>query len=742
LLKQVIDAGSDPAWREIKEQIDYMYASLDAALLPLKGETGFDAMLRDELANGKKLLFKPNLVNAMAIDARKHDGGAGYATCTPWPFVAAVMRWLHDRLGVSYHQMAVGEAATSMSTTAGGLSAALKMNFTREAVIEGRSGDVYAGWGFYFARRYLAETHDPSHTDDPMAGYDDSVAGNYLPPGRAMDRLPVYDLNRIQDIPGSGRRVKVKDASVFPEIKLHKAVIGGNPSDPEDMRNYPGSVIINVPKLKVHQVTLLTNAFKNLGIGLYPMEAAEDDDPQSKQWLYSAPRMDLPGMKTRLPHSIWVAEADEITGFPGKVRRTGGINGVMADIVRAVQDAGVRILSVSDGIEMINLDHTFSAMARRTPEGYILASLDAVALDVVASRYMFKTIPVAEARKLIKEGKATSEYLQRVPLPTVEGPNIVTKEGIDSPISRDTAFAYAESRGTGRRACHVVGEDLWHGGRLATVEGHLGRVVDGIFDELVTRTLYYDQTKLLWDLQVTTLAWARATDQLTGSDYEREFLDEYDEDGDGVIHFEDTGKRGSSDFMAFGAAYNNHITASEVWGRLHGFFMFRTNMMRWADIKLNAERTDFLKPFQEIMAGVTAMAMSQMDVEMPDPIFPTITWGKGKWPSIQGAYYVMNGTSIFGRGFPMAMTSDSLYGVALQYAYRVHRGNGSADPALSPNPTEYVKAIEAGSKTLPFTLYVPEGFGKLMGKPVPNIEETTDPKKVLHAEFAGGVEVW
>jgi hypothetical protein len=194
--------------------------------------------------------------------------------------------------------------------------------------------------------------------------------------------------------------------------------------------------------------------------------------------------------------------------------------------------------------------------------------------------------------------------------------------------------------------------------------------------------------------------------------------------------------------MAFGAAYNNHITASEVWGRLHGFFMFRTNMMRWADIKLNAERTDFLKPFQEIMAGVTAMAMSQMDVEMPDPIFPTITWGKGKWPSIQGAYYVMNGTSIFGRGFPMAMTSDSLYGVALQYAYRVHRGNGSADPALSPNPTEYVKAIEAGSKTLPFTLYVPEGFGKLMGKPVPNIEETTDPKKVLHAEFAGGVEVW
>jgi hypothetical protein len=54
---------------------------------------------------------------------------------------------------------------------------------TTEAVIEGKAGNFYGGWGFYFVRKYLAQTHDPSHKDDPMKGYDESVAGTYIPRG-------------------------------------------------------------------------------------------------------------------------------------------------------------------------------------------------------------------------------------------------------------------------------------------------------------------------------------------------------------------------------------------------------------------------------------------------------------------------------------------------------------------------------------------------------------------------------
>ncbi len=53
---------------------------------------------------------------------------------------------------------------------------------TTEAVIEGRSGDIYGGWGFFFVRRYLADTHAPGHTDDPMSGYQESISGTNLPP--------------------------------------------------------------------------------------------------------------------------------------------------------------------------------------------------------------------------------------------------------------------------------------------------------------------------------------------------------------------------------------------------------------------------------------------------------------------------------------------------------------------------------------------------------------------------------
>ena len=748
LLKEVIDAGSDSAWREIKQRTDYTYACLDAALSPVCDETGFEAMLRDELARGKKLLLKPNLVNPMCIDPREHGAGLGYSTCTAWPFVAAVMRWLHDTLGISYHQMALGEAATAMSAASGYFTQLRGKTVTREAVIEGWSGDFYGGWGFYFVRKYLSETHDPSRDDDPMKGYDDSIDGNYVPPGKAMDRLPVYDLNRIQDVPGSGRKVPIADGANFKEITLHKAIIGGDPSNADDMRDYPGCVLINLPKMKVHNIALFTNAVKNLGIGLYPMEAAAGSDPSNTGWMYSSPRRAIPGMKTGIPHVVWTADVDEESGRPTSVRKTAGINGTMVDIIKAVMGQGVRILSVVDAIEAINFDHTMTTTAERVPEGYVFASLDVLALDVLCARYMFNTVPLAEARRLVDEGGAPSEWLQRVPLPVVEGPNIVTAEGFDSPLSRHVFFDYAEKRGIGGQAYRVVGRDVWQGGRLVSLQGHLGKVSDGAFSEMITSALYYDRSKLLWDLQTTVMAYARANDALTGSSFHRQFLDAFDENGDGVIDYEETGKKGIVDFQLYAGAYGVHLLGSEQYGGLRGFFVGRTNALRWADAGLNVDGLDFLKEYLESSLAMVGLMLSQMEMEGADPVFPTMTWGKGKWPSIQAARFLAIGTMIYGMGFPFMTTIDSLYGVALQYADKAFNGSaytGDFETMSDPVSTlamEYIQAVDGGAQPLPFLLYVPVGYGQVLGKQMPNVQETEEAWKMLRVEFAGGVESW
>lgn len=748
LLKEVIDRADETAWQAIVQRIDYTYGCLDGALTPLREETYLGEMLRSELAAGRKLLLKPNLVLPVCIDPQEHGRGLGYATCTAWPFVAAVIRWLHDRMDVSYHQMALGEAATAMASAAGYATRLFGRPVTREAIIEGRVDDFYGGWGFYFVRKYLAESHDPSHQDDPMRGHDDSVAGNYLPPGQAMDRLPVYDLNRIQDVPERGRRVPVPDGANFEAITLHKAVVGGEPSHQEDQRDYPGCVLVNLPKMKVHNIALFTNAIKNLGIGLYPMEAASDADLKSTRWLYSSPQMAVPGMKSRLPHQVWTASVDDQTGRPHSMRRTAGINGTMVDIIKAVQGQGVRILSIADAIETINIDHTVDAPAIRVPEGFVFAGLDVVSLDVLCARYMFNMLPMAEARQLVADGKARSEWLQRAPLPTVEGQNIVTAEGYDSPLSRHVLFDYAEGRGIGGQAYHVIGRDIWQGGRLASLKGHLGRVDNGRFSELLTGTLYYDQLKLLWDLQTTVMGYAAANDALTGSSYRQQFLDAFDENGDGVIDYEEMGRKGIVDFQVFAAAYGVHLMGSEEHGMLRGFFALRANALRWADAAFNPDGLDFLKEYLDSSSALVGLTLSQMEIEGADPLVPSMTWGKGKWPSIQAARFIAIGSLIYGLGYPFMTTVDSIYGVAFQYADKAFNGSSytgdletMSDP-VSTAAVEYVQAASSGAERLPFLLYVPEGYGQVLGRTMPNVEETADPRKMLRVEFAGGKEVW
>jgi hypothetical protein len=57
------------------------------------------------------------------------------------------MRWFHDKLDISYHQMALGEAGSAMSMTAGlfGLYYNNGKPFPTQAALEGKAGSFYGG---------------------------------------------------------------------------------------------------------------------------------------------------------------------------------------------------------------------------------------------------------------------------------------------------------------------------------------------------------------------------------------------------------------------------------------------------------------------------------------------------------------------------------------------------------------------------------------------------------------------
>jgi uncharacterized protein (DUF362 family) len=754
LLQKYLNESDPAAWDQIKERIDYTFAGLDHALRPLAEATGFGERVRAQVEEGKKVLFKPNIVSPLCIDPVTHGEGLGNPACTPWAFIAALLRWFHDHLGISYHSMAMGEAGTGVSNVSRlfGLIFNAGQPFPPEALFEGRFKNFYGGWGFYFARKYLAEVHPQDHADNPMSGYEESISGTYLPPGQASSQLMMYDLNRLFDVPSKWKDVPVPDGAIFKEITLHKAIVGGDPRDAADMRDYPGCVLVNVPRLKIHAQALLTNAVKNLGIGLYPMEAASRENPASTRWKYSFPFKPAPTLKSEIPHSVWVAEVDDETGLPlrdekGEYRavKTAGLNGTMVDIVKAVQNQGVFSIHVVDAVEAINIRHEGYPESVKVPEGCVFAALDPVALDLLCARYLFKTVPMAEARKVQKEKNLKTDFLQRVPLPRVEGSNIVTDEGYDSPIPRYDLFQYARERGLGRQEYFVTGFDRVARAPLASVEGHLGRVQEGKFSELFTGNLYFCGTKMLYDLQETVLHYARANDQLTGSSYHESFLKAFDEDGDGVITYDEMGRNGFWHPLMRVLANTWQGRGNSPYGFLQSSFRTIALSLKFASPRWNSEGHDFVKDWMLVRACWAAFQLSKAPEERKDPYFPGLTWGKGKWPTLQFAQYALGGTAIYGMEYPAKAGLLSLYGFAFQYADKKMNGGkytrlsgGNNPPAIQ----KYTEDTARGGPLMDFMLFVPQGYGHLNGTRLPNIEETEDPGKVFTASFDQGREVW
>ena len=94
------------------------------------------------------------------------------------------------------------------------------------------------------------------------------------------------------------------------------------------------------------------------------------------------------------------------------------------------------------------------------------------------ARYCFKTVPMREALKLKEENGWPTEFVHQVPVARVDGANIATGEGLDSPLFRYNLYRYAESRGVGQQNYYVVGWDSLTETPLASLGGHLGRIDD------------------------------------------------------------------------------------------------------------------------------------------------------------------------------------------------------------------------------------------------------------------------
>lgn len=754
LLRTYINDNNADAWKDIKAKIDFIYDNLGYALVTLDDETGFAREIQRQVKAGKKVFFKPNLVTPGGISPISHGPGQGDTTCTEWPFMAALMRWFHDKLNIEYSEMAIGDAASSVSTTAVIYSQYYSKGrkITNEAMFEGRSGEFYGGYGFYFARKYLAECHPAGHKDNPMNGYEESIAGKYLPPGKAGNRLMMYDLNRI-NVPSKGRTIPVPQGANFKKVTLHKAVIGGDPKDPKDMKDYPGCVLVNVPKFKIHSQDLLTNAIKNLGIGLYPQEAPSDDHPRGTHWKYGYPFKRNPGLKALLPHQTWLPEIDDKTMLPLRnkkgeyiLKKTKGFPGTQADVIRATQNQEIYILHIVDAVEAINNSHTGGGMGIRVNEGFIWASLDCVAMDTFCARYVFKTIPMAEGRRLQKENNWPTEFVHRVPAAKIEGNSIVTGEDYDSPLFRYNLYKYCEERGVGQQNYHVVGWDTITNSSLASIEGHLGRIEGGKFEELIEKEMWHNPGSFLWDLQKTALTYIQVHDKLYGTTLYQEFMDAFDENGDGVIDYDEVGKKGQWGATTRAAAYSAHLRADGRFGFLKGAFISRILGLKCTRKNWNADGHDFYASSRLAQLVVMAFQMSRAGAEVPDLLNPPATFGNGKWPSWKFVSYMSTNSTIYGMGFPRRIDLTGLYGTAFQYADKSQNDaayTGSIHFDSNPDSlNKYLTTVSQGGKLLDFVLYVPAGFGKMGTQSVSNIQETDDPKKIFTASFRGGKEVW
>ncbi|BBF43757.1 hypothetical protein lbkm_2445 [Lachnospiraceae bacterium KM106-2] len=727
LLQSYINRHDQFAWEQLKEKIDYIYYNITTLLDTLDHETNFKSKVLSQLATGKKLLFKINGVSVNVIDENTHGAGTGAPVCTPWLFVAALMRYFHDSLDINYYQMTMGEAPPSDDVFAKLYSLLARRAISHESTLEGKNEDFYGGYGFYFVRKYLYERHPLGHTDNPMNGYENSVNGQYLPPGKANDRLMVYDLNDVNSS-NRGRTIRIPNGGNFKTITMHKAVIGGDTSEKDD---YPGCILINIPILKMHFMDLITNAIKNLGIGLYP-GFCEDQEKRTNKYAHHN------NFKSKLPHSRWIMDLDEKTFLPrtdenGNYIReqTLGFSGTQCDIINGLKDQGIFILHICDAINIVNISHMPDGKCIPIPEGLIFSSLDPLALDYCCARYCFNQLSMRDGTILKEKNEWPTEFVQKTPLPYLKGNAILTKTGYDSPLFRYPLYDYAAEHGIGQKKYYVRGSDTITNAPFVSVNGHLGRIENHFFVDYLTNTMYYNPGSLLHDLQLMVLSYAKCNDALTGTSLYDEFMERYDENHDGIIDYDEKGYGIDNAKLS----YLSYLKTSDFSKPelLKSDFMEHRYELKYSYKDWNSESIDFMRGEQMIAITNLAYNLSKSDTLCTDLFISNMNYGQGQWPSWQTASYLYCTNSLYGSHLISQINLDSIYGLAFSYADITANHSYYTN---NSNPIDrYFKDVTSAGNRLPFTLYVPDGWSELEGNPIPNVVETSNKAKIFTVTF-------
>ena len=131
--------------------------------------------------------------------------------------------------------------------------------------------------------------------------------------------------------------------------------------------------------------------------------------------------------------------------------------------------------------------------------------------------------PCWKRLKLKDDNGWPTEFVHQVPVARIEGTNIVTGEGLDSPLFRYNLYRTCGAGGWASSNYYVVGWDSLTASPLASLGGHLGRLDNRQFLELMTKTLYFNPGCTDLGSARDHFQLCQAHDGLTGSSVLRNF---------------------------------------------------------------------------------------------------------------------------------------------------------------------------------------------------------------------------
>jgi len=160
--------------------------------------------------------------------------------------------------------------------------------------------------------------------------------------------------------------------------------------------------------------------------------------------------------------------------------------------------------------------------------------------------------------------------------------------------------------------------------------GHLGRIDNRQFLELMTKIMYFNLGCLIWDMQKTILSYVQAHDDLTGSSLFKEFMDTFDENNDGRIDYDENGRRGYRNALFSVLGYANHLKLTGEYGPLKGAFSESATPNKAMRKDWNPKGHDFRRDVFLEFGAEAAFHLSQSEEGSADPLCPGNDLWQGK----------------------------------------------------------------------------------------------------------------